>query len=410
MKNFFALFLAIVCLGFGACAEEEAVPFVGISGISQKSVRSLQKSSPAEEDVKYDMDASGCFIARHEVCYDQQGRILQWKSYDSENKIYLIKEYQYGKYTIEKIRVDDNTDIRVIDANGNILKCIVFFGENRKYSIDYLYDSQNRKINEINYDQNGKITAFAEYIYEDVLTKNYIDKDMLSGDQYSIYIYDEKGNLISFSEYANGVARKTEYKYNSQNKCTGFVRFSEDTIERTEYRYDENGNCILNAVYEENDIRERSEYQYDEKGNCILSICYDALANQTTKEINSYTSEGKIAESRYFEGEDLCGYVQYLYTEKVQTVIRYNKNGEISAKEVYEYDDMGREIKFSFYGYEGDALIWWRETNYYPDGQFAKSIGYYENGQERSHHYRDSLGNTVSSSSGPNDPFVTNIG
>lgn len=410
MKKFFALFLAVLCLVFGACAEENAADsFLGISGVSFQRIQGLKKQVPEKVEVKYDVDASGCFIARHEIGYDRQGRIRKWNSYDVEGKIYLSKEYQYGKHTIETKRQDGNITIKVMDENENVLKCIWFSDKDRKHSIDYLYDSQNREIKATGYDENGNVSSLAESIYEDTLTYPAV-KNIKFKDGYTTYTYDEKGNQLSCSSCVNGKTEKSEYKYNAQNEHTEIVRVSGDKTERTEYQYDENGNCILRIKYEGNTVTERREYQYDEAGNCILSIYDDDLKNKNTKTCKCYTPEGTLAEERYFEENELCGYAQYLYTENSKTVIRYNKEGEIGSKDVYEYDDMGREIKFSFYGYEGDSLVWWRETDYYSDGQLAKSIEYYENGEERSHYYKDRFGNTISFVTGPNDPFVTNIG
>ena len=407
MKRLFVFFLIVLCLVFGACAKEEDVySFCEINGVFFQRMQEFQKQHSEKVEVKYDVDASGCFIAKHEICYDEQGRIRQWNSYDSEGENYLSKEYQYGEHTIETIRRNKNTDIKIIDENNNVLKCISFADENQ--SIEILYDSQNREVKRIKYDENGNVISLYEYKYENVSDAYIVDKTFEDG--YGTYIYDEKGNLISFNCFVNNKEKRGQYQYNAQNQYTEIVRVFGDIMEREEYGYDESGNCIFKIEYRENAVCALTEYQYDEAGNCILKIYYDILENQNTKTYTHYTPEGKLAQIQYFENDEPCGYVQYLYTENTQTVVRYNGDGQIVSKDVYEYDDMGREIKFSFYGYKGDDLIWWRETDYYPNGDFAKSIGYYENGEERSHSYRDSFGNMVSFSSGPNDPFVSNIG
>ena len=203
-----------------------------------------------------------------------------------------------------------------------------------------------KRYESVHYYENGESSSNEEYRYDSA--GNNIEYKYISCDNdgntiefvHTIWEYDSAGNEIGYVTYdENGnIERRKECEYDANGNQTKEIYYDkDDKIQRkTEKEYDAAGNVINSERYgsDVNYCRNRDTYTYDEYGKQIIHVAY---------------RDGKITEK--------C---KYEYDENgniIKTVI-YKNTVAIDYWFEYEYDENGRLIKFVRYESDGTAGLW----------------------------------------------------
>lgn len=174
------------------------------------------------------------------------------------------------------------------------------------------------------------------------IVSNHVDDT--GSTQIDLYEYDENGLLIQHIRYINDILKfRYTFEYNDHGDETTALffdeigNFDEELSRYHSYEYDENGNIIKKTAYADSN-RSIEEYiytyTYDEYNNITGQTKYSVAEKKysTTVTIYEYDANGNILSQ--MSGET------------------YNDPGTWSVYE-YEYDDAGNMIKWSIYYQEG---------------------------------------------------------
>lgn len=194
-------------------------------------------------------------------------------------------------------------------------------------------------------------------------------------------VYDEKGNKVSREDFVtNGQLGKLSFKYDSFGKLLESTNIIGSQRYKTEYSYDDRGNLIAKANYDSGDSPGRSVYKYDANGNNTEALLYDAKGALYTKIISSFDADAKLTKSIIYNGDhsikeiliqvydkkggktathhlnDKEGLIsKEIVDEKGRLIeiIKYDKSGQISGKQVTSYDRYGSVEEVSQYDGKG---------------------------------------------------------
>jgi len=268
--------------------------------------------------------------------YDENGNKIEEK-YDIDNKT-VITKYKYNKL-------------------NKLIKVIKGFQSIKSKTITFVYDSLQRKIEEINpngvktkykYDKNSNLvektihnTTF-RYEYDELnrLVKEYdgngnavlykydannkmISKTDQLGNIYE-YVYDNIGNIIE-QKYPNNTSIK--YKYNLLSKPTIKI---DQLNNKIYYKYDKNSNLITVIDSKKN----RTEYSYDNLNRKIA-----VLNANLDKKTYSYDSQNNIIAQTDENGN----IIEYDYDESKNIIEKrefIDNSSYLTTK--YEYDKLSR--------------------------------------------------------------------
>ena len=244
-----------------------------------------------------------------------------------------------------------------VDEEKNILSSVVLNNGVTAISSDSSYEdekivsksyslSDNQILNYFNeYDSSGKIVANGineitnYYAYDQ--NDQIIRADILDVDSTYVFIYDERGNIVSKEEYAyttddsitTKIKNHTEYTYENTGWIDRVI-----SINDVEVKYDENGNIISygDRLYTWNSGRQLESITI--AGSESFSYTYNENGIRTSKTVNGITTyfntdNGKVLSQtdgtntmyfQYYYGE----LVGFLYNEK-QYFYLTNQMGDI---------------------------------------------------------------------------------
>ncbi len=241
------------------------------------------------------------------------------------------------------------TDIRNYDEYGNLTRYTALDGEGNlieEYFYLYEYDEEGNMLHSEQYwdevlveEDDYALGFFGEYL---VKTQIVYYEGIVS----SVVEYDEYGNcvkMVMYDEEGNvSIEEATQYEYNEEGEVLHSEQvgsYSDGSVYkevRNEYNdqiswvyYDENGEVLFEII---------SEYEYDENGNVLSKKNYH---------------DGVLSdESIYVVVEDEWGDRAY-----EQMYIGYLEDG---AKEVYEYNEHGDNVREIAYDAEGNIVYEYR--------------------------------------------------
>ena len=166
------------------------------------------------------------------------------------------------------------------------------------YTINYSYDTFNRKIAEYYTDAEGN-PATNEY-----------------GQHKIKYTYNERGQIIELAGYDNeqnlsplseSMAAKCKYEYDAEGRILSNIWLDKNGhpirtsgyLSREEHRYDSNGNEVFVAQYSSETNKEEIFFLRETTSDHILTRWSDA-----TYQVDSLDSKGRIFHSAFFDQND----------------------------------------------------------------------------------------------------------
>ena len=193
----------------------------------------------------------------------------------------------------------------------------------------------------IYYNEKGKITEIRNY------TQNFSYPATRS-----TFEYNKNGDIIKYSTYQNGyVSSYHTYEYDSDNTLIKSEYYNTDETPEfyTLYDYDEAGNLIRKTQksYSSGENNNVTEYQYDEANRLTKYI-----VNDRTQEKYEYDESGRLTTHTHYSSGSYVNSTTYKY--------EYNEAGQVIKKSRYHKESSRDEEKmelYTAYEYSGDSLI-----------------------------------------------------
>lgn len=229
-----------------------------------------------------------------------------------------------GFITQEYVYIHDTTlylkFTKKYDFNNNIIKDVTNDYLSNKERVEILiYDELGKKIENSNYDSDGKIQSRSIYFYDK-------DENMIERRH-----YDSNGNLTS----------KDIYKYDKAGNNIESINFSGngEFKQKNVTIYDDNGYWFENTSYDKyGNIIRKEIAKNDQRGNCLeyqLNRFDNGFFNRITRLYDN--TDKKIEESNYHSDGSLKGNSRYTYDSNGNIVEVYNKYSDNSPDVVYSY-------------------------------------------------------------------------
>ena len=196
-----------------------------------------------------------------------------------------------------------------------------------------------------------------EYLAEMLITR-YDWKDgkrSSEGKTYSIYRYDEKGQIVC-SEFLYDRYSKYEHIYDDNGREIETNNYDSDKLsDKLRYEYNSFGKVSVKHRYVEDRLRETWEYEYDNNGRVI-------------KETDTY---------HYVDGTSKTATIfTYGYSEKADTTyLYYPNNGGFYRKRINERDSHNAILRSTVVYANGDTDVLEYEQEYDSKGEIIKSVG-----------------------------------
>ena len=302
----------------------------------------------------------GIFTEEH--VFDLSGNLAKIKCYDEENDaLWYIEEYDVSGYLKRYELYNRDRDSNLImgvkeyDSDGNTVR-EEYYDENGILSFVEIHNGEESWTE--HYDENGNLLYATEHKYEN---GNYIG--------YSLYIYDENGELTEVRYYdADKNMMKQEYYengmlqyYGEQNDAGEWVEYNADG---TPYDYDNEVTTQTDSgsaretredYYDENgELRQYRLTKYDAAGNIVEIDRYDKDDALIWYSGYSYNSTGKVSSFGIFDKENrVLSYLTYEYNTFGSPAIQKSYDVDVDEMSVgsdynfstYEYDTVGNVIK-----------------------------------------------------------------
>ena len=309
----------------------------------------------------YDGEALSCEIngkKAYEWKYDGDGELSEIVDYLNDIT-YTYSEKELDDNIIETTSINDGFSLSISEEELGT-KIIYEYGDEKKYSLDYIVDAENQAIKSL-LDGTKIYQNISENQSEDTIKKGnekissrivtyedgIINKSIYHDGTELEYFYDDKGNIIQINK--NGQIEVT-YKYTENDQL---LRENNTNAGKTwVYEYDK-GNNISRILEYEYTIKEELEnvayikdykYEYTDEWKDLLtsydgqSITYDQIGNPL-----EYRDSMKL---EWFQGRKLKN---ISYNEK-NILYSYNFDGNRISKIIN-----GKEIKFY---YQDNQLIY----------------------------------------------------
>lgn len=228
-----------------------------------------------------------------------------------------------------------------------IQRCSYFSAQDEQTGyVEYLYDMDGNKIEEINYDSSGNLSVRRKYECDSngrMIKETSLNAEGNLSNQYT-YEYDSTGNLL----------RKNEYGW----ECYYYM-YEYDAVGKLieERWYQDNGTTRLNdedsASYE---LYEKIVYEYDAEGKKQKMTYLDGADNSMGSYIYEYDTAGNLTKeiSCFSDGTiDESYYIEYEYDAFGNMVKKMQCEEDYITSYVMEYDAIGNVIKKSMYLADG---------------------------------------------------------
>lgn len=215
-------------------------------------------------------------------------------------------------------------------ANNKLNQEQININKNQKFP-------ENNKHREPIYNSEGNLVAINFYDNNGVLlrTNHYGAKSKLTG--YSLYNYDETGELINTDTYnTSGIlTQKTFYgenkqllyslNYNEQGKIIGITNYGDSHYEPV---YNDNGDLVCMNSYDNNGFLQRSNY-HGENGEIIGYSIYNYNEAGELVSVDTYNSNDVLTQRTFYAANK-----QKLYT------LNYDEQGKVIGTTNYADSQM----------------------------------------------------------------------
>ncbi|AJA89925.1 hypothetical protein OY14_00375 [Borreliella chilensis] len=296
--------------------------------------------------------ASDVFFNKYQKLSEKPktGYYIEYHYIDDTEKLYLYKENNLIKYKTLQI-IENTTKITYYDAKITKRK-------------EEIYDNLNNKIQEIEYNNNGKILETANYFYEN---GNLISKDLKTINQNSKSIHyskDENGKLLKIT---GSNFQIWNYGINGDIKSTYFdIKKSTTKV----INYDDKKRNSNSIILVNNKIKSKEKNQYLDEQKTV-----NTFEEETTKIVSTYQKNNLIKEEIYKDNELIkINDFQYNSYDMIifQNTKEKDKDKYINTKIEYEYnqDNQLKSKKI----YENDII--YLKTEYYNDNEYEEEIYY----------------------------------
>ena len=220
------------------------------------------------------LDGAGTCILRVEHTQDAQGRFSSWTETSGSGEIIRSGTYTYdadGSHTAKTILANGTTEFTVRYNKDNVPVSASFYDgeESPNARVDYVYDAEGRKVQDLQYNANGELEFETRFAYNgDKLMQ---ELHFSQGAQYNTadYIYGSYGELLSSHV-------KDDYsEYQETQFCSISGRILRSyTVTSTGSAY--HGTTVTNYTWD-GDIL--SEANYGADGNLVSENVYTRDAN-----------------------------------------------------------------------------------------------------------------------------------
>lgn len=277
---------------------------------SEKNETATSEPGKNRVEISESEDNSGYFLNE----FNSDDKLIKSTKYSNSDVLLWYTEYT----------LDSGGDCRqssTYDSDGTIL-CLVFYDAfgNAIESMLFEYDGSNLK----------KLTEF-----------------------------NIAGNVYRQTEHTSFSATTTLFNNNGQVvEVAKYGTLLESPATFQEYIYDINGNNTELRVYNADGTLNRREIaEFDQYNRELTRTQYDSLGTIISKTKNSFDSSGKIAKSveTGYGGKNIRLYDE---NERVIKWSWYDQNGNLEDTEIFEYDNLGREILYEIYDSNGVKYSW----------------------------------------------------
>ncbi|WKC74917.1 hypothetical protein QIA36_00945 [Borreliella yangtzensis] len=296
--------------------------------------------------------ASDAFFNKYQKLNEKPktGFYIEYYSTPDTEKLYLYKETDLIKY--KTIQIIEN------------IKKITYYDTKDIKRKEEVYDNSYNKIQEIEYDNKGKILETANYFYEN---DNLIYKNLKTINQKPKLIYyskDENGKLLKIT---GSNFQIWNYGINGDIKSTYFdiKKSKTKVIKYDDKKRNSNGIIIVN-----NKIKSKEKTQYLDEQKTV-----NIFEEENTKIISTYQGNNIIKEETYKNNELIkTNDFQYNSSDMIifQNTKEKDKDQYTNTKIEYEYnqDNQLKSKKI----YENDII--YLKTEYHNDNEYEEEIYY----------------------------------
>lgn len=232
-----------------------------------------------EEDLgmlsKHSYYWDGTLDTCEEYMYDEKGDLVTYYTGHGDSIEYT---YDEGGNLLTKAKYGDGGIESSVeyeyDSKENLSKETYYTGSENQvnYWYTYSYDGEGNLLEVTYYDTSSTYTK-CKYEYDEV--GNLIKEVTYHSDNSTSigeYEYDTDGKILKAIRYENGeYDESVEYEYDESGNITE-VRYYSDTPDTAwgvgKFVYDEKGNC-LSFISEEDNSQTKGEFEYDEAGYLI---------------------------------------------------------------------------------------------------------------------------------------------
>ncbi|QFI14234.1 hypothetical protein QIA37_00950 [Borrelia sp. CA_690] len=296
--------------------------------------------------------ASDAFFNKYQKLSEKpkEGFYIEYYSIDDTEKLYLYKEKNLIKY--KTIQTIENT------------KKITFYDTKDIKRKEEVYDNLNNKIQEIEYNNKGKILETANYFYEN---GNLISKNLK--------IINQKPKLIHYSKDENGKLLKItgsnfqiwNYGINGDIKSTYFdIKKSTTKV----IKYDDKKRNLNSTIIANNKTKSKEKNQYLDDQKTV-----NTFEEDNTKIISTYQGNNLIKEETY-KNNELIKTNDFQYNESDMIIFQNTKEKDkdqyTNTKIEYEYNQ-DNQLKIKKI-YENDII--YLKAEYHNDNEYEEEIYY----------------------------------
>lgn len=255
------------------------------------------------------------------------------------------------------------------------------FGESNDQDVTYLslhtiYDEKGNAVEELKYNSEGEQEEINRFSYngEGKILEHVMEMVMDEMKDVFKFERDDKGRLVKEQKfYGNDPGEATRYMYNDKGEVSEIHKTDEEGEPESKelIEYNEKGNLIKRTKYDAAGvIQEKTEIGYDEKENVSSKTEFDGNYNLLNKTEYSYNeknalvsavqrnAEGNLTESISYVYDDRDNIIEknirdfhprilkFLYDDKNHCIEEeiYDQHGQLSSKNIYEYDEHGNVI------------------------------------------------------------------
>ena len=248
---------------------------------------------------------------------------------------YTVDHY-YAFFDFEEVHYTDRT-VYAYDIYGNRVREMEYRDNELQEVTNLKYDDRGNCISRTTWDHSGWLPKFSSRIQRTYDEQNrilsYVNRNFwgpeVSGSYYS---YDDENRIRTYRDEHGEVLQTTWYDENGND-----IRQTAKEFE-TIYRYDNRGNLLGWVGYKNGVETERYEAVYDEKDRQILGIRYDGAGNLTHRTEYIYDDERN---TKTYTMSDGGRRIEYYHADgRLHMIEDYDADGQLTMLQRYYYRDI----------------------------------------------------------------------